>query len=705
MKNHLSCFLSFIALLMLFCLPCKSYGVVLLQTSTPAAVADSLIRLLGTTSEDTAKVALLNEISWQHLNIGEYEQAIAYSQKAIAIAEKNGDKKGVSSAYANMGVAYWYKGESEKALENHQKCLAIRMECGDIRGVGNAYNNIGLVYVNTSDYEKSLTNYLKAIKIKEELGDKKSAANTYNNIGVIYDRQGNYDKALEYYEKALQLRLETNDKRGMGMSYNNIGIVYFGRKEYAQSLKNLAKAIAIRDEVGDKKGLADSYINTGNVYFLQGKYDKAQEYYFKAAGINENIGNKRGIALGYSNIGTCYLKQNDLNTALLYLLKAEKMLKELANKDIRVDTYMSLAELHKLKGDYKQAFEYQTMYAELKDTLFDERSSEKMLEMNTKYESEKKDKELIQKDAEIIRQQGETDKQRILRNAFIVGFLLVLVFSFFTYKAYRQKQKANKLLDKKNELITDSINYARRIQESILPPLTEIKKHIPDFFVFYQPKDIVSGDFYWFSVINDGTENTAVMLAAVDCTGHGVPGAFMSMMAYNLLEQIVKKNHVTQPAEVLKELNMLTSEVLQQHNVQGNVNDGMDMALIKLSSYELQYAGARNSLYIIRNGSLLEFKADKFSVGILTEKSYSYKNHTVKLVKGDCVYLFTDGFPDQFGGGNGEKFYYQSFRELLLRISSLSIEEQKQQIQAAFVEWKGNHSQTDDVLVLGVRIS
>lgn len=733
MKKNFFSAVVFISLLLFFADNRNLKGFIVLQAPLPVTVTDSLLKVLKTAPADTGRVEVLNTISRQYLNTGDYEIAMSHAVEAQQLAEKLNYTKGLGNAYSNKGVIFWYQGESEKALENHLLAIQYRNECADVQGVANSYNNIGLVYLNLSNYEKSLENNLKALKIREEIGDKNGTANSCNNIGVIYQKQNSYDKAIENYEKALKLRQEVGDKFGIGMSYNNIGLIYLDKKEYREAVKNLLKGLAIREEIGDKKGMADSYLNLGTLYYQQQKYEKALEFVFKAAGINERIGNKRGIGLSYANIGTCYLRQNNLDAALLYLNKGIKILNEIGNKDGKKDAYSALSAVYEQKGDYKKAYDYQAMYADLKDTLFDEQASEQMTEMNAKYESEKKNKELVKKDAEIARQQAEAEKQALVRNSLIIGFLLVVMLAFLIYRGYKQKQKANLLLDRKNEQITDSINYARHIQDSLFPPVSQVRQCLPEFFVFHRPKDIVSGDLYWFAETGDGGRSMrggkrlllprppspaprpSILLAAVDCTGHGVPGAFMSMMAYNLLEQVVKTHHLYQPAAILNEMSRQVAASLRQTDVIGKVNDGMDIALLRLlpgkeettggAAYGgLEYAGAHNSLYLIRNGILHETKADKAFIGFSLEKSFAFTHHSIKLEKGDCCYIFTDGFIDQFGGPDNEKFYYQPFRELLVKIHQLSMEEQKHRLENVFSEWKGNKSQIDDVLVMGFRV-
>ena len=724
----------------------KESSVPQVKTNTRLSRTDSLLQVLKTSKEDTNKVNILNLLSKQYSNLGSYEPAMQYAQQALKQSERIIYKKGISTAYNNIGVIYWSKGNYEVALDIFSKSLKINQEINNKKGIAVCFNNIGLVFLNQGNYEMALNNFLKSLKIKEEIKDIPGIGMSYLNIGNIYLNKGTYDKALDFFSKSLKINIETGNKTYEATNLNNIGIVYVYQGNSEKALDNYLKSLKIMEEIKDKNGVAMCYSNIGHIYYEQGNYKKALETQLKSAKINIEIGNKQGVAVSYTNIGNIYMKLKKYDDANHYISQSLSILKSIGFKDGIKDAYSSLSDLFERQGDFKQAYNYRKLYSEMKDTLLNEQSSKQLTEMNTKYESEKKDKELIKKDAEITKQQTEAEKQIILRNAFIMGFTLVLILAFFIYRGYRQKQKANKLLDEKNEKITDSINYAKRIQESILPPLEEIKKILPESFILYQPKDIVSGDFYWFHVseelrikseelkvnkntplffVNSAnselrTQNSQLFLAAVDCTGHGVPGAFMSMMGYNLLEQVVKKNHIYQPAMVLNELSKLVVEALRQTNQPGKVNDGMDIALIRLmfndenstlekgnqppSYYQLEYAGAHNSLYLIRNGVLHETKADKASIGFSLEKSFRFTNHKISLEKGDCLYIFSDGFADQKGGPANEKFYYQPFRELLVEIHQLNMEEQQQKLQHVFSEWKGNRGQIDDMLVIGVRV-
>ncbi len=501
----------------------------------------------------------------------------------------------------------------------------------------------------------------------------------------------------------------------MAVSFNNIGEVYTKQRNFEKSLENHFKALKIYEEGNDKQGIASSNINIGNIYYEQGNYKKELDNYLKAIKIYEEIGDKRAIGATFSNVGIAYIKLGNYEKSLYYLNQALNISKEIGYKDGIREAYNVLSELYEAKGDFKQAYNYHKLFSDIKDSLLNEQSSKQIAEMNTKYDSEKKDKELIKKDVEINKQNAETEKQNLQRNAFIIGFILVFILAFFIFRSYRQKQTANILLEEKNNLIenqkqlveeknikiTASITYAQRIQKAILPSQEMVKSILPDSFIFFKPKNIVSGDFYWMHAIDDSN----ILYAAVDCTGHGVPGALMSMMGYNLLEQVVKEHQIYEPAMILNELSRMVIESLRQTEGVNTVKDGMDISLCKINyqNLELEYAGAHNSLYLIRNGLLTVTKADRRSIGIAA-KPASFSNYKIKLEKGDCLYVFSDGYIDQKGGAKKERFFPQPFQKLLTDIHQMTMDAQHEQLDKIMDDWKGDIEQIDDMLVIGVKI-
>lgn len=269
-------------------------------------------------------------------------------------------------------------------------------------------------------------------------------------------------------------------------------------------------------------------------------------------------------------------------------------------------------------------------------------------------------------------------------------------------EAKRKIEESNLIISQKNKDILDSINYAKRIQSAILAPKEEIFATFKDAFILYKPKDIVSGDFYYFSKVDNHG-----IIAAADCTGHGVPGALMSMIGNDLLNHVTRERKTTKPSDILDLLHKGITNVLKQDSKYGETRDGMDIALLSFdltNPTKMQFAGAYRSLSIVRNGEMIEYKANKFPIGNAQQDRDKFTNNDVSLQKGDMCYIFTDGYADQFGGDKGKKFMVKKFHKLLIKNSSLSVAEQEKNLDEAIENWRGDHEQVDDILVIGIRV-
>lgn len=382
--------------------------------------------------------------------------------------------------------------------------------------------------------------------------------------------------------------------------------------------------------------------------------------------------------------------------------------KELDFKEGVRDSYAHQASVYERMKDFEKALHFTDLYNEVKDTLLNKDNFKQVAELNIRYETDKKEKEILlltkdqQLNAKIIKQ------QQMQRWGLIGGLGLLSISIVSIYRRYRFKQKANIILEKqkeeieqKNILITDSIDYAQTIQEAVLPTHQKVKALLPKSFVLYKPKATVSGDFYWVSDVGP-----KIICAVADCTGHGVPGAFMSLLGYNMLENAIKHQQQTQPNHILDNLNENVKSRLSNEDSR-EVKHGMDISLISIDmdAKKLQYAGAHNSLYLVRNRQLIELKADKMGIGGNHADSSSFSCQEMDLHNGDMIYLFTDGFPDQIGGPNRKKFYYTPFKELLTQISSLDTDAQKNKLNEIHQQWMGaKMDQTDDILIMGIQI-
>ncbi len=667
-----------------------------------------------------------------------FDNAIEYFERALKISEEIGDEEKISTIYLNIGHIDHDKGLYDKAIEDYTKSLETAEKINFKIGMSRSCNSLGIVYYDQGSYEKSIESYLKALKIYEELGEKRDMAAAYNNIGLVHYAQGTYDKAIEYLRKALALREEMGDKRGMSLCYNNIGNIYNKQGFYEEAAKGYNKALLLFEELGNKRGISGSYHNLGETHLLQGSFDKATEYYLKALKLYEQLGDKWGTAvtgIGLANLNvskadsaaeTAGQKREFLNQAISYGSKSLKDAMEMKLLPTVKDASNSLMTAYSKLGNYKKAIEFAGILISTQDSLFAEDKTRVIQEMNTRYETEKKQQQIELQESQLIAKDARIKQQKTFRNALIGGLsaiaLIVIVITF----AYAQKRKDNKKITEQNEKIIKtnevlkelnettnrqkdeiitSILYAQRIQSAILPPETDINELLKDNFIFYRPKDIVSGDFYWIRKVKQ-----YIIVVSADCTGHGVPAAFMSMLGMSYLTEIVQRREVTQANQILNELRKQIKLSLRQTADKEESRDGMDIALCVIDSKKntMQYSGAHNPLYIIKNNNgesvLREIKADPMPVGVHLSHDKPFTNHEIQLEAGDAFYIFSDGFIDQGGGHDNSRFTSAKFKKLLMEIHDQPMPEQKEKLEKSLGNWMGEYPQRDDILVIGVRV-
>ncbi|MBU0765764.1 MAG: tetratricopeptide repeat protein [Bacteroidetes bacterium] len=748
--------------------------------------------------------------------------------------------KKLADCYRNLAAIHDRTGDYEAVIDNFSQALNIyvalsglsdsaqtdtyKMECSS------CYNNIGYAYWNLGDYTKAISHFQKALQINEEISNEKGVAAAYGNIGLVHWNQKNYDLAVSYYQKALKIfeTLSNSEdkatalagKRGISRCYGNLAIIHDEQHNFPDAIGYYQKALGMFKELGDKTGISTCYTNIGIVYSDMGDYRKALEYYNNSLKICKEVGDRNGLAhvLGNMASGNVILAKNAgiagervqyYKQAVSYGLQSLEVAREIGVLPWISFAAETLQKAYKGLGNYEKSVEYAELYISVRDSLLNEEKINAVQEMEIRYQTEKKQLQIenlekgksLQNET-IARQEAENKKQQIIILSFIMGFVLVLIFSFLQYRHIQQKKKANlilgrqneeilqkneeitsqrdeiesqrdilhsqkeqiealyslalerkEILEKQQEEITDSINYAKRIQQAVMPTREQADRILGEYFILFRPKAIVSGDFYWATKIRKW-----LVFTVADCTGHGVPGAFMSMLGVAFLNEIVRKEEVTQANHVLNHLreNIIVSlqqkeaykRLMEEAPEVENVKDGLDIALCILDTENnvLQFAGANNPLWIVRkNGnnvdthscvyqqntvyqknnadptrqligipalSLVEVKGDKMPVSIhLRMKEFT--NNILNVHKGDCLYLFSDGYPDQFGGSEGKKFKYDQFRELLISVSALPMSEQKIALEKALDDWMNHpesdtgesYKQVDDITVLGVRIS
>jgi tetratricopeptide (TPR) repeat protein len=686
-----------------------------------------------------------------HYAQGRYEEALEAFQKALTIRERIGDQQGIADCYNNIGNIHADQGRYAEALESYQKALIICERIGDQQGMASSYNNIGNIHADQGRYAEALESYQKALTIRERLSDQKGIAICYNNIGTIHNAQGRYAEALESHQKALAIRERIGDLQGIASSYNNIGTIYEGQGRYTEALESYQKALAIRERIGNQQRIARSYNNIGNIHADQGRYAEALEAYQKALAISERIGDQENIALSCTNIGSLYQAQGLYPIARSYFQKALAIAQPLGLQDYLDDIYLNLAQTDSALAAlgqnhlWKSAYLHHRLYAAYKDSVRNEASIRKQAQLESQYEYEKKTA-LLKAEQEKERalaaaQLRQRETQRNL-SLLALGIALIGLVTFaILYRKIRQQrdliqkqsdeiqqknlaleqynaelkstnqaleesnriiqQQAETLLEKNQEIL-DSIRYAERIQRAILPSPEKWQRLLPQSFLLYKPRDIVAGDFYWL----EETERY-IFLGVADATGHGVPGAFVSIVCANALHKAVLEEGLESPAEILWRVREVVVSQLTQAGEK--VKDGMDIALIRFAKGDRSrtvFAGANRPLWIVSAEGLLEVAGTRQPIGYVEEpKAFE----EVELMLGSrapaMVYAFTDGIVDQMGGPKGRKLLPKGLREWLLSLWSQPVAKQAESLTALFETWRGDRPQIDDVTVVGVRIS
>ncbi|MBI3134767.1 MAG: tetratricopeptide repeat protein [Bacteroidetes bacterium] len=630
---------------------------------------DSIMKLPA----DTSKVRALNDLGWQGKYISlEVTEDIA--DESIRIATQKGYTAEAAFAYKLKGIAL-----DEKGL-----------------------------------YTASVDAYLKAIDEYEKINDSLGVAKCEANIGMIYRNMKKQDVAIDYFRKSLKTFVQYEFTRGVQLCYANIGICQMNLDMHDSAEVSLNKAYEIMIASGALD--PDIYGNLGLIYSTTGRHEKAREYLEKCVEIMElQSPNDLSLKIWYQNLGAVYLELGQVEKAIQMLSKA----KEIAGSNVytREMTYLlrTLIRASEMKGNLKDANTYLHQLLDVTDSIYSVENLSQINDLKEKYETEKKQLQIEKLDKENKLEQSKREQQEarsryILWSAILLGMLLLLVIAGFLLKSRdnkKIKEQNNQIesqrqsLQLKNEEILSSIEYAKRIQTAILPPDKLVKEYFNDSFIFYRPKDIVAGDFYWMDKFKD-----VLLFGVADCTGHGVPGAMVSVVCHNALNRAVREFGYTRPGEILDQTRTLIAE--QFSKSEENVRDGMDIALVALKflpdkSAVLEYSGANNPLWIIRGNEITELKPMKQPVG-KHEYMTPFETTTFNLLTGDVLYLFSDGYSDQFGGQAGKKFKSGSLRKLLIEVSQKPMGEQRKEIEKVFDTWKGELEQIDDICVIGVRI-
>lgn len=630
--------------------------------------ADSIRSVIENTEFDSIKVEAYLQLG-NLIASDDPLEAIDYLQKAENIANEAGLSKSEAVVLNKLGILFYGLGNYEETLKYFFSVLNIHENSGDSASLASMYNNIGIVMVDLGRIEETLEYYKKSLEIKKLLGDTVMVANTLSNIGLVYDQLGRYKEAHENYKISLKIDQQFDRPLDVFKDLSNLADNYVLQKKYDSADYYYQQAVGMMDQIDEPYNKSELLISLGRLNFIKKEYSRAEEKFLISLDLAKSIGAKQ----------------------------------------IAQENYGELSKVSKALGKYKESLEYYEEYVKIQEELFSQEQAQKLAQIENTFEIKSRENkiDLLNKEA-LIKDLRLSNTQMVIY--WLAGFILLIVFIIimqFRKNAFKTKvnlmlSSQNEEIVEKNKNIMDSILCAKNIQQAILPNDSKLSTAFQEAFVLNKARDIVSGDFYWFAEYDD-----KVLIAAVDCTGHGVPAAFLNVMGNSILNQIVHEMHVLNPAEVLSELNKRVLNTLKSDELYIQVDDGMDIGLCMFdrASKTLSFAGAKRPLYFVQNSELNELKGDHYPVGgVLYDTQREYHQHEIQLEKGDLVYLFTDGIVDQFGGPNNKKFMYPRFRSLIEKIIDKPLSDQKKAIYKELNHWQGNNEQTDDMLLIAIKI-
>jgi serine phosphatase RsbU (regulator of sigma subunit) len=630
----------------------------------------------------------------------------------------------LSTAYESINL--------DSSLVFGERAFSYATKINYQKGIASSLTCIGYYYNAKGNYELSLENFIEANKIYETLGDHLATCESYNSIGNCYIGYGKVDKALESYLEGYHLALKHNFSNKQGVLAIGVGNSYVELGEHQKALDYFLVSKEIFTSIQSDYLISYSLICIANAQSGLEQYIAAFKNYESAIEILEKTDNLYGKAAAYQEIAATYQKVKNYDKAIEYFKKAKVIFEERKAFDNLKNISLSLSKAYASKSNFEQAYLNHIAFSSYNDSIMSEKVSNQILEIEGKYEAEKKQKEIEFKNLLLSEKDAKLAEESLRSSILFLIVGIVILFAMIVIIGYMIKRKNNKLLntinqnleiknqiiEEKTKEIVDSINYAKNIQNAIIPPIETVRKYLPNSFVLYIPKDIVAGDFYWIQKYNiQNSDKEMLYFAVADCTGHGVPGALVSVVCNNALVRSIKEYHHTEPAEILNKTRELVVETF--NNSTENIKDGMDISLAAIVrnespengneiAHSILWSGANNPLWIIRKDTnvIEEIKADKQPIG-LSHKYTPFTQHELNLQKGDALYLFTDGYADQFGGTEkvgGKKFMYKRLKELILSIKEYPIEQQEQILMNKFNAWKGEFEQLDDVCIMGVRI-
>ncbi len=686
------------------------------------SVCDEAMKLSNNITYDNGIATALSIKGNSYRALNKYDSAYFFLNRALDIRKKQNRKNKIAAVTQNIANVFYQEGKYADAISLYKDAVRIAAESGDTKSELVALTNLASTYRAVGLTKKAHEALEKAFVINKILKDEVQEQFLYTTLGTLQQDMGNPREAIKYSNMALKIAKKKKDLQNEAVLENNLGLYYKGVGDLKMAFHHYEVSRKLYSQLQDSFSMAMLYNNIANAYIEDKQHEKSIEESLKAFEIAKNYDDTTLIYNCMQTLANGYSHTKKFDKALFYMDLAKPLVIRNGSKTDLQDMYLEFAETYILMNNYKDATDNMIKVLAYTDSIKSEENNQLITNLGVEMDLNSKEKEieLLNKNAEI--KEIELERQKNIRLFFIGVVFLFAVITVIGLFSYRRIKKANliienqkmevelkneevthqkQLVEEKQKEIIDSINYAKRIQQAVLTGEDVWNKISKEYFILFKPKDIVSGDFYWAY----NTPNNRSIFCLADCTGHGVPGGFMSMLGNSFLNEIVVENKIFKADQIL---NKLRSKIIHALEQKGGTQqkDGMDMSLCVWNKLDntLEFAGANNPLWLLRGKELQEYKADKMPIGLYLETETPFSSVTIQLQAGDIIYLSTDGYADQFGGPKGKKLKYKPLIESLIKNSPLPMAEQKNILDSTFNDWMHKHDQVDDVSLIGVKV-
>ncbi len=659
---------------------------------------DKLLLNIEQSTNPKQKASLYFELGKTYAQKGQKNKEYKAFEDALTFCESDLDK---ANMLKKIGDFYVAKVLYFQALKYREDELKIRLRNNDLVSLAGAYNNLAITYNRDGQYQKSLKTHYKALEIRKKINDKKAISDSYINIAYLYQRLNDYHSAYSKYREAIKIKSDIQDLYGLGSAYLNLGGLQILHQQSQRAIENLNQAIQIFTTTKESNLLGYAFVNKAEAHTSLKQIKEAKKALESAEKLpKQNTYLKAGINEIKASIS---LLENRTDLSILYLTRAESLFEQMGEHKKQSEITLKIADQYFENQNFKKATNYLEKHTKINQYIQEKSNQNSLLELKQRFSSEEKEQEIAIQTQELEAQQKRNIFLGTL-GALLSALLVLLVMSIKKRKHINHTiQKQKKEIQKSQNDTLQNITVAQSIQEKILPPKSLMKTTFKEHFIYYSPRDIVSGDFYWVT-----QKQNAVYFATADCTGHGVPGALMSVLSKQLLDEIAQEHAFEKPSDILNALHLRLVERLKQKDKK-NSQDGLDLFLGCYYPKEkrLEFAGAKRSAFVLRKTGINEkLKTTLRSVGGTSKfdaKAKAFETFTLSINSGDTLIMYTDGITDQFGGLDRKKFGTSRFKTILESYAQKNLIDLKFDIKKQFDAWRNNEKQTDDVLVFGIR--